>query len=75
MSTDRNSRQSGLTASSDVQWVDNSTFLSKTKGKCFFCGTPTFRVDINYDGYYCGLDDTAIAEDLRRLNDRQVRGR
>jgi len=40
-------------------------FSSEQIGECFFCGRKTFRVDIDYGGYYCGLDDEAIEKDLR----------
>lgn len=31
---------------------------------CFMCGEPTHRVDLDYQGPYCGRDDARIAADL-----------
>jgi hypothetical protein len=31
---------------------------------CFFCNRATYRIDIDFGGAYCGLDDLAIGLDL-----------
>lgn len=39
-------------------WVDPNGFQDYTReGKCFICKTPTRRVDIHYEGHYCGSNE------------------
>jgi len=40
--------------------------LADVPRPCFFCGRPTFLVDLDYQGPYCGNDDAAIRADLER---------
>ena len=53
-------------------WVDHDGFLTDYEGPCFMCKNLTKRVDVNYEGYYCGSDscEEAIRQDLERYNDQ-----
>ena len=50
-------------------WVSSTTFLADKEGPCFMCKTLTKRLDVCFEGYYCGSDecDAAIDAELRRL--------
>lgn len=46
-------------------WVDPDGFIDDSReGKCFICKQPTRRVDISYEGHYCG--STECEEEIRK---------
>jgi hypothetical protein len=51
-------------------WVDPITFLADREGLCFICKGKTKRLDVCYDGYYCGSDacDEEIRKDLEKYD-------
>ena len=49
------------------EWLDCNTFSTGEFGICFFCGTSTDKIDINFDAYYCGNDDESIRRELNKL--------
>lgn len=52
-------------------WVDSGAFLADKPGPCFICKTQTKRLDVCYDGYYCGSDECEeeIRKDLENAPD------
>lgn len=51
-------------------WVDSNTFLADKEEPCFMCKAPTKRLDIHFEGHYCGSAECeeAIRRDLEKLN-------
>lgn len=48
-----------------IVWLNPGVYVASTEGLCFWCKQPTYLVDIDWGGFYCGKDDKAIEEDLR----------
>lgn len=47
-------------------WYDPSGFRAETAQPCFLCHDLTFRIDIDFDGYFCNSDpcNAQMEEDL-----------
>lgn len=61
-------------------WMDQSAWYEEKAEPCFVCKTPTHRLDIDYQGYYCASpecekeiwDDLARTDGLVRSTDDEV---
>lgn len=48
-------------------WINSNTFMGSHPEPCFICHKPTYRIDLCFEGHFCGEEGcwTAAAEDLK----------